>query len=104
VRFLDGGELNMPLKRTYVHRGYVIQHRVFGSEVTAEMIHQFSVSLPGNSTSLRVMGTLDEAKAAIDEIVESDLNSSASGLAAVSSSGTNAGILPATSKIFSNRT
>ncbi len=42
----------MPLKRTYFHRSYAIAHRVFGSEATDEIIHQFCVSRAGDPQNL----------------------------------------------------
>jgi hypothetical protein len=65
----------MPLKRTYFHRSYAIAHRVFGSEATDEMIHQFCITRPGDAENVLVKPTLEEAKAAIDQIVDLQLNS-----------------------------
>ncbi|MGA3068171.1 MAG: hypothetical protein ABSF29_15105 [Tepidisphaeraceae bacterium] len=60
----------MPLKRTYFHRNYAIAHRVFGSEATEETLHQFCVSRAGETNHLFVKASLDEAKMAIDQLIE----------------------------------
>jgi len=67
----------MPLKRTYFHRNFAIVHRVFGSEATEETLHQFCVSRVGESDHLFVKPTLDEAKMAIDALVQGQTNSPA---------------------------
>jgi hypothetical protein len=60
----------MPLKRTYFHRNHAIVHRVFGSEATEEILHQFCVSRVGETKHLFVKASLDEAKLAIDELLQ----------------------------------
>jgi hypothetical protein len=59
----------MPLKQTHFYRDFAIAHRVFATEQTEEIYHQFVVTRVGSHQQLFSHPTLADARTAIDALV-----------------------------------